>query len=133
MSHNSIVLLDPPSLKRNDNPLNLQDLINQGRGCQETYKFAEFKLKPAEEKTKLALYFPSSGTTGVPKMVAIPHASFISNIIQTAAHDAGVDMAVSVVEWKFRPGNVPCAVPWRKKKAESAPDIFGLVPPFRSV
>ncbi|KAJ7932176.1 hypothetical protein B0H13DRAFT_1857307 [Mycena leptocephala] len=70
----------------------IQDLVNLGHSAKETHQFYEFKLKPREGKTKTVIYFPCSGTTGVPKMVAIPHSSFIANIIQTAAHDAGVDV-----------------------------------------
>lgn len=47
----------------------VQDLVNIGHSRKESYKFVEFNLNPGEGKTKVALYFPSSGTTGVPKMV----------------------------------------------------------------
>jgi acyl-coenzyme A synthetase/AMP-(fatty) acid ligase len=87
----------------------LEDLVNLGQSRKNEYQFLEFTLKSGEGKTKVALYFPSSGTTGVPKMVAIPHAAFISNIIQTAAHDAGVDMSIPVGERRFRPGYISCA------------------------
>ncbi|KAJ7869988.1 phenylacetyl-CoA ligase [Mycena leptocephala] len=88
----------------------LEDLVNLGQSRKNEYQFLEFTLKSSEGKTKVALYFPSSGTTGVPKMVAIPHAAFISNIIQTAAHDAGVDMSIPAGERRFRPGYISCAV-----------------------
>ncbi|KAJ6517906.1 acetyl-CoA synthetase-like protein [Mycena vitilis] len=88
--------------------LTLEDLVEFGQSKKHEHQFNEFKLKPGEGKTKVALYFPSSGTTGLPKMVAIPHAAFISNIIQTAAHDAGIDMSVPVADRRFKPGNVSC-------------------------
>ncbi|KAJ7643428.1 phenylacetyl-CoA ligase, partial [Mycena polygramma] len=90
--------------------LTLEDLVELGHSKKHEHQFTEFTLKPGEGKTKVALYFPSSGTTGVPKMVAIPHAAFISNIIQTAAHDAGIDMSVPVAERRFKPGNVSCLI-----------------------
>ncbi|KAJ7152691.1 amp dependent CoA ligase [Mycena crocata] len=100
----------PASLPTGSSLLTLQDLVDLGHSNKATHQFAEFKLQPGQGKMKVALYFPSSGTTGVPKMVAIPHLAFISNIIQTAAHDAGIDMSVPVVERRFRPGDVSCAV-----------------------
>ncbi|KAJ7185242.1 amp dependent CoA ligase [Mycena filopes] len=108
-----IVLFDGPPA--NTTFATVQNFVDAGAAIQESYWFKEFKMKPGEGKTKVALYFPSSGTTGVPKMVAIPHSSFISNIIQTAAHDAGIGAAVPVAERRFKPGNVSCA------------DIFGLL------
>ncbi|KAJ7484145.1 hypothetical protein FB451DRAFT_1435195, partial [Mycena latifolia] len=58
-------------------------------------------LKPGQGKTKVALYFPSSGTTGVPTMVAIPHTSFISNIIRMMPE---ATCRFTVVDRRFRPG-----------------------------
>ncbi|KAJ7087682.1 phenylacetyl-CoA ligase [Mycena belliarum] len=105
-----MVLLTSPGMTTTLGLPTLQDLIDLGHSLKGTYSFAEFKLKPGEGRTKVAIYFPSSGTTGVPKMVAIPHASFISNIIQTATHDAGVDMSIPVADRRFKPGNISCAV-----------------------
>ncbi|KAJ7872930.1 amp dependent CoA ligase [Mycena leptocephala] len=102
--------IDETSVSAGTQLLTLKDLVNLGESRKQEYQFVEFTLQPGEGKTKVALYFPSSGTTGVPKMVAIPHSAFISNIIQTAAHDAGVDMSVPVADRRFKPGNVSCAV-----------------------
>ncbi|KAJ6624199.1 phenylacetyl-CoA ligase [Mycena sp. CBHHK59/15] len=116
--HDHIVLLASSNTKEKcpENPspevselATLQDLVNLGLSNKETHQFCEFKLKPGEGKTKVALYFPSSGTTGVPKMAAIPHTSVIANIIQNAAHDAGVNMSIPVMERRFRPEDVSCA------------------------
>ncbi|KAJ7032416.1 acetyl-CoA synthetase-like protein [Mycena alexandri] len=106
-----IVLFDRPILPASDTLfVTIQDLVNAGDSIKQSYQFTEFKMKAGEGKTTTALYFPSSGTTGVPKMVAIPHSSFISNIIQTAAHDAGFGAVVPVVKRRFKPGSVSCAV-----------------------
>ncbi|KAJ6624200.1 amp dependent CoA ligase [Mycena sp. CBHHK59/15] len=124
-----IVLFDLSTIRTDSDqlepaPKTLEHLVTLGLSSKKTHQFSEFKLKPGEGKTKVALYFPSSGTTGVPKMVAIPHSSFISNIIQTAAHDAGVDMSVPVVDRRFRPGDISCAVlPFFRNTV----DIFGLL------
>jgi long-subunit acyl-CoA synthetase (AMP-forming) len=101
--------IDETSVSAGTQLLTLKDLVNLGESRKQEYQFVECTLQPGEGKTKVALYFPSSGTTGVPKMVAIPHSAFISNIIQIAAHDAGVDMSVPVADRRFKPGNVTCA------------------------
>ncbi|KAJ7166412.1 acetyl-CoA synthetase-like protein [Mycena crocata] len=89
----------------------VQELIEIGAASKDTHQFTEFKLKPGEGKTKVALYFPSSGTTGVPKMAAIPHASVIANILQMTAHDAGTDeTSIPIMERRFRPNDVSLAV-----------------------
>ncbi|KAJ7226306.1 phenylacetyl-CoA ligase [Mycena rebaudengoi] len=107
-------------VKSNLSKPTIQDLVNLGLANQSTHRFVEFKLKPGEGKTKIAVYFTSSGTTGFPKMIAIPHSSFIANIIQTAAHDAGVDRSVPVTDRRFRPGDRSCvALPFFH--------IFGLL------
>ncbi|KAJ6559825.1 amp dependent CoA ligase [Mycena capillaripes] len=105
-----LVNFSTPPISVNTAFLTLEDLVNLGHSKKTEHQFAEFILKPGEGKSKTALYFPSSGTTGVPKMVAIPHAAFISNIIQTAAHDAGVDMSIPVAGRRFKPGNVSCLI-----------------------
>ncbi|TNY22491.1 amp dependent CoA ligase [Rhodotorula diobovata] len=45
-----------------------------------------FSLKPDEARTRLAFLSFSSGTTGVPKAVMIPHAAVIANVLQDALH-----------------------------------------------
>ncbi|GAA5938336.1 hypothetical protein JCM3775_000867 [Rhodotorula graminis] len=46
----------------------------------------KFSLKQDEAKTRLAFLSFSSGTTGVPKAVMIPHFAVISNVLQDALH-----------------------------------------------
>ncbi|KAJ7366350.1 acetyl-CoA synthetase-like protein, partial [Mycena albidolilacea] len=109
LPHDRIVLLD--SAPEKSEPHSLQELVDIGLANKETHRFEEFRLKPGEGKTKVALYFPSSGTTGVPKMAAIPHPSIIANILQNAAHDAGTDeLTIPIMERRFRPGDVSLAV-----------------------
>ncbi len=45
------------------------------------------KLKPGEGRTKIAFLSFSSGTTGLPKGVAIQHHAVTSNALQTMAHN----------------------------------------------
>ncbi|KAG1829860.1 hypothetical protein EV424DRAFT_1535566 [Suillus variegatus] len=64
--------------------LTVQALVSQGLAS--VPNFTERKLAPGEGKTKVAFLNFSSGTTGRPKAVAIPHYSPIANIIQLATH-----------------------------------------------
>ena len=44
--------------------------------------FAERTLQPGEARTKIALLCFSSGTTGTPKAVAVPHFALLANVLQ---------------------------------------------------
>ncbi|KAI0752727.1 amp dependent CoA ligase [Daedaleopsis nitida] len=63
-----------------DNHLTVEDLVKEG--LSQPKRYAEPQLKPGEGKTKLALLFFSSGTTGRPKAVMIPHYAVIANCVQ---------------------------------------------------
>ncbi|KAG6853944.1 hypothetical protein C0991_012268 [Blastosporella zonata] len=77
--------------------------------------FDERILKPGEAKTKLAFLSFSSGTTGKPKAVAIPHYALIANVIQIAAHNNVNKNYCDPKDQRFRPGDVCIG------------DIYGLV------
>ena len=51
-------------------------------GLTQPRRYVEPQLKPGEGKTKLALLLFSSGTTGRPKAVMIPHYAVIANCVQ---------------------------------------------------
>lgn len=83
----------------------VQVLVSQG--LTSALNFTERKLAPGEGKTKVAFLNFSSGTTGRPKAVAIPHYAPIANVIQLATHHkVGEDYAGQ----RFKPGDVCCAV-----------------------
>ncbi|KAG1879094.1 hypothetical protein F4604DRAFT_1579408 [Suillus subluteus] len=83
----------------------VQVLVSQGLAS--VPNFTERKLAPGEGKTKVAFLNFSSGTTGRPKAVAIPHYAPIANVIQLATHHkVGEDYAGQ----RFKPGDVCCAV-----------------------
>ncbi|KAJ7631209.1 amp dependent CoA ligase [Roridomyces roridus] len=77
-------------------------------GANKPPNYVERKLRPGEAKTKVAFYCFSSGTTGKPKAVIIPHYSFTANILQTAAHYAITDPTVK--KKHMNPGDVAVGV-----------------------
>lgn len=68
--------------------------------------FVERRLELGEAKTKLALLNFSSGTTGKPKAVAIPHYAVIANTIQMALHGKVNEDYTSWEERRYRTGDV---------------------------
>ncbi|KAH0832171.1 hypothetical protein J3R83DRAFT_13084 [Lanmaoa asiatica] len=83
----------------------VQNVIDEGLASALT--FQERVLRPGEGKSKVAFLNFSSGTTGRPKAVAIPHYAPIANVIQLAAHNR-----VNDPDWedqRFRPGDICCA------------------------
>lgn len=70
----------------------LAGLIEEGRDIvkakgESVLASTRHKLKPGEGKTKIAFLSFSSGTTGLPKGVAIQHYAVTSNALQTMAHN----------------------------------------------
>ncbi|PFH53345.1 hypothetical protein AMATHDRAFT_138090 [Amanita thiersii Skay4041] len=103
-----IIVFDVPSMSVHTKYPSVEQLVQEGLQSNQT--FVERKLKPGEGKTKLAFLSFSSGTTGKPKAVAIPHYSVITNVVQIAAHNK---VNVDDSPWKdrrFRPGDVTIGV-----------------------
>ncbi|KAG9315598.1 hypothetical protein JVU11DRAFT_3236 [Chiua virens] len=88
--------------------ITVQNLIDEGLTTPPT--FQERVLRPGEGRTKVAFLNFSSGTTGRPKAVAIPHYAPIANIIQLAAHNKVNDPNVKWEDRRFRPGDICGAV-----------------------
>ncbi|EJD03682.1 phenylacetyl-CoA ligase [Fomitiporia mediterranea MF3/22] len=86
----------------------ISDLVKEG--LSQPTSFKERRLAPGEGKTKLAFLSFSSGTTGKPKAVAIPHYAVIANVVQMAEyHKVNEDYTI----WekrRFRPGDIAVAV-----------------------
>ncbi|KAG6889888.1 hypothetical protein C0995_013863 [Termitomyces sp. Mi166 len=87
-----------------DNSLKIGALIEKGLSLLPA--FVERKLNPGEAKTKLAFLNFSSGTTGRPKAVAIPHYALITNVIQIAAHNNVNKNYCDPKDQRFRPGDI---------------------------
>ncbi|KAI0634243.1 amp dependent CoA ligase [Trametes polyzona] len=79
-------------------------------GLEHTQQFVERRLQPGEGRRKLAFLSFSSGTTGRPKAVMIPHQSVIANVIQLAHRTQPKDES-RPLEWqRYKPGSRNLAV-----------------------
>ena len=99
-----IVLIDsPPNTPR----LTLEKLVQSGLSKPAT--FVERRLSPGEAKTKIALLNFSSGTTGRPKAVTIPHYAVIANVLQVAFNGKTHVEYAPKDERRYVPGDVSFA------------------------
>ncbi|KAH7913982.1 hypothetical protein BJ138DRAFT_1170978 [Hygrophoropsis aurantiaca] len=110
MPANRVILFDTdaPTKTAVANQCTVQSLITIGLAQQPN--FVERRLNPGEGKTKVAFLNFSSGTTGKPKAVAIPHYAPIANTIQLAAHHKMNEDYCDWEERRIRPGDVCSAV-----------------------
>lgn len=102
-----IVLDSPPSLQSH---LNIDQCIQEG--LTQPPLFTERRLNPGEAKTKLALLSFSSGTTGQPKAVAIPHYALIANLVQMSFHGKINEDYTPEEDRRYKPGDVIYAGRW---------------------
>lgn len=102
ISQDRIVILDSQPDGPKSYP-NVETLVRDGLSSGPS--FTERRLAPGEAKTKLALLSFSSGTTGRPKAVAIPHHSVIANTIQMAVHGKANEDYTSWEDRRYRPGD----------------------------
>ncbi|KAI0698949.1 acetyl-CoA synthetase-like protein [Cerioporus squamosus] len=86
----------------------IQDLVEFGLG--QVQQFTPLKLGPGEARKKLALLLLSSGTTGKPKAVMIPHYSINVNVVQIAHHLQLNDETVPMGRKLYRPGSISLAI-----------------------
>ncbi|KAG6890746.1 hypothetical protein C0992_013129 [Termitomyces sp. T32_za158] len=85
LSEDRIIFMKHPIRETISNHFTLDQLVEYGLCTPVSY--TEFRLKSGEGKTTLAFLSFSSGTTGKPKAVAIPHYSVIANVIQMVFHN----------------------------------------------
>ncbi|KAK0188049.1 phenylacetyl-CoA ligase [Armillaria mellea] len=91
----------------NSSYVTLHELVALGLSKPLTY--IEHKISG---KTKLAFLSFSSGTTGKPKAVAIPHFSVITNVIQMTIHNRVSEEYTSWEDRRYRPGDIAmCVLP----------------------
>ncbi|KAF8920769.1 acetyl-CoA synthetase-like protein [Mucidula mucida] len=96
---------------KDDAPLTVQDLVDTGLNSDTSSGFSEQVLGPEEGKTRTAILFPSSGTTGIPKLISVSHHAFIANILQAAVYHAGTSKeTIPVAQRRYQPGNISLAV-----------------------
>ncbi|KII90730.1 hypothetical protein PLICRDRAFT_697218 [Plicaturopsis crispa FD-325 SS-3] len=106
-----IVLLDVPPTPEHVHTHTYATLVELVRyGLSQPPSFVERKLAPGEARKKLAFLSFSSGTTGQPKAVAIPHIAPIVNVLQMAAHNQVNTHYAPWEEQRYRPGDIAIAV-----------------------
>lgn len=88
--------------------LTVDQLVTEGLNSSKS--FVEKQLAAGENKTKVAFFSFSSGTTGKPKAVAIPHHAVIANVIQTAAFVRLNDSTLPPELARYRKGDVNLGV-----------------------
>ena len=98
-----IIILDIPAAPALQLHVNVEGLVQEG--LAEPPHFVERRLNPGEAKTKLALLSFSSGTTGRPKAVAIPHYALIANVIQMSTHGRVNEEYAPWEDRRYRPGD----------------------------
>ncbi|KAF9566127.1 phenylacetyl-CoA ligase [Agrocybe pediades] len=84
LSEKSFLLLDASPSGPHSDTETIDQLIAFGESKGENY--SAIRLAPGEARRTVAFLSFSSGTTGKPKAVAIPHFSVIANVVQMAAH-----------------------------------------------
>ncbi|PIL26715.1 transporter [Ganoderma sinense ZZ0214-1] len=99
---NRLVLLDGHLTPGSPFP-SLESLIEEHDGHP---PYVEYKLKPGEAKSAIALLCFSSGTTGNPKAVAVSHYNAICAIVQTAMINLIYEQYAPWRDQRFRPGDV---------------------------
>ncbi|KAG6817716.1 hypothetical protein H0H87_004507 [Tephrocybe sp. NHM501043] len=106
LSDDRIIFIEHPLHKPASDHLTVDELVEYGLSVPVSY--TEIRFKPGEAKTTLAFLSFSSGTTGKPKAVAIPHYSVIANVMQMVTHTKLNDP--SHRNKQFKPGDIAVAV-----------------------
>ncbi|KZS98390.1 phenylacetyl-CoA ligase [Sistotremastrum niveocremeum HHB9708] len=108
LSPSNIILLEPTSSGRQEFAF-IEELATEGLTFPKSL-YVEPRLRSGEGKTKIAFLSFSSGTTGSPKAVAIPHYAPISNVLQMATYQEVNQYQKPREKRRFRPGDVCIAV-----------------------
>ncbi|KAJ7756755.1 phenylacetyl-CoA ligase [Mycena maculata] len=88
------------------NHLTVQDLISQGLSVP--YSSLTRKLRSGEGRKKIAFLSPSSGTTGLPKILALSHFAIIAGVLMVSAHLQPDEV---YTPGSYRPGDVCLGIP----------------------
>ncbi|KAG8830426.1 hypothetical protein FRC18_008125 [Serendipita sp. 400] len=107
LSKDRIIVFDArgPGASKWRSPYPLISQLMQ-EGLKAPPAFVEKTLAEGEGTKKIAYLCFSSGTTGKPKAVAIPHYSVISNVVQFATFNKIADKSIPYEKQRFRPGDV---------------------------
>ncbi|KAG8834677.1 hypothetical protein FRC17_007762 [Serendipita sp. 399] len=107
ISKDRIIVFDvrgPAASKWSSRYPHVGQLIQEGLNIPPA--FVEKRLSEGEGTKMIAYLCFSSGTTGKPKAVAIPHYSVISNVVQFASFNKIMDKSIPFEKQRFRPGDV---------------------------
>ncbi|RDX52610.1 amp dependent CoA ligase [Lentinus brumalis] len=85
------------------NNTTIHELVEEG--LAQPQRYVERRLAPGEGKKKLAFLSFSSGTTGRPKAVMIPHYALLANVIQMAHYTNAKDESKPLEMQRYRPGS----------------------------
>jgi len=111
ISPQHIILFDgkSPGSTHAPNHRTVEDFVKQGLSTADP-SFVERRLGPGEARTKIAFLNFSSGTTGNPKAVAVPHFAPIVSVIQTAIHNKVNTNYCSREDQRYRAGDIAIGV-----------------------
>ncbi|KAF5345514.1 hypothetical protein D9758_012036 [Tetrapyrgos nigripes] len=105
LPRNRVIVLDLPRVKKSHSLPTVKELVIFGTNQKLAYVEPQI-----DARTKLAFLSYSSGTTGKPKAVAIPHYSLITNVIQFAVHHKVYVDYTSWDDQRYRDGDVMIGV-----------------------
>ncbi|EMD37009.1 hypothetical protein CERSUDRAFT_114908 [Gelatoporia subvermispora B] len=108
ISSANVILFDPLPNESAPAALTIHNLVEEG--LSKPQSFVERRLKPGEGKTKIAFLSLSSGTTGRPKAVCIPHIAPIANCVQMAFASKANEEYTTWENRRYRPGDVELGV-----------------------
>ncbi|KAJ7093829.1 phenylacetyl-CoA ligase [Mycena belliarum] len=100
----AVILLDIAEMPAPSGIKTISELVSVGEQSQ--LAVPNQKLEPGGGKTKAALIFFSSGTSGKPKAVALSHYAVLANIIQLTAQHRDGTRPRALPQWAFLPGDV---------------------------
>ncbi|KAJ6544154.1 amp dependent CoA ligase [Mycena capillaripes] len=109
LSLERVVLLAEDSHAKHPSHLTVDDLI--ARGLSLPNPPLRRKLRAGESRKKIAFLSPSSGTTGLPKIIALSHFGLIAAVLMVSSHQMGDAEYATWEERRYRPGDVSLGLP----------------------
>ncbi|KAJ7320879.1 amp dependent CoA ligase [Mycena albidolilacea] len=108
LSSDRVVVLTDDDHAKYPNQTTVDELIAKGLSLPNA-PFTR-KLHPGEGRKKIALLSPSSGTTGLPKVVALSHFGLIAGVLMVSSHQMSDAKYATWEERRYRPGDISLGV-----------------------